>query len=87
MRQRIAWTLVFMIVAAWSARFLSTPARSEEPSGSPFVGVTCDSNGRWLALRANGDVYLSEGKSWLDRMEYRYTIETLEVPYKLKETK
>lgn len=87
MSGRIAWILVLAVVAVGAAWIVSGPARSQEPADNPFIGVACDPSGRWLALRANGEVYLSEGKSWLDRMEYRYTIETLEVPYKIKETK
>jgi hypothetical protein len=77
------WTALFALVLAGAliAEVFTPRAQSAEPTGVPFVGVFRDGEGHWAALRANGEVYVSEGTSWLDRMEYRYTIRTLEEAY------
>jgi hypothetical protein len=74
------WVCILGVIlgASLAAGILSVPARSEEPERAPFVGFVRDAGGHWAALRANGEVYVSEGTGWLDRMEYRYTIRTLE---------
>ncbi|RPJ46793.1 MAG: hypothetical protein EHM19_03780 [Candidatus Latescibacterota bacterium] len=75
----------FVLAAALAAEIFSGPARSAEPESGPFVGFTRDAEGHWAALRANGEVYVSEGTGWLDRMEYRYTIRTLEEAFSPKQ--
>ena len=78
---KIAWALLLALAIGLAIQLLSAPVQSQESTKIPFVGITYDGKGRWAALRANGEVYLSAGDSWLDRMEYRYTIQTLEDAY------
>jgi len=76
---RFAWSLVVLLTATLAISLFSPLAQSQDRSTkNPFVAVTCDPQGRWLAIRSNGEVYVSEGKTWLSPMEYRYTIEVLE---------
>jgi hypothetical protein len=82
--KRFAWVFLGALAAAAAVKGFSTPARSAEPERVPFVGVYRDGEGHWAALRANGEVYISEGTGWLDRMEYRYTIRTLEEAFPAK---
>ncbi|MFH1681835.1 MAG: hypothetical protein ABIH26_14490 [Candidatus Eisenbacteria bacterium] len=84
---RLGWILAAVLSVALAMEFAVPAARSSEPESVPFVGFVRDGEGHWAALRANGEVYVSEGTGWLDPVEYRYTIRPLEEAFAPKKKK